>query len=296
MSVQRTKTKKNYLIFFSCAIAAVAIAILVGRITFWVGVHWMRLPISRNWKKRRIMWNKRAPTKNGNAMASKQTSEWEWDNAKRGKKKYAKRKIIETIKNRLNWGCKNGNPQFFLQCHAQTSDDIQKREWWKDTKIFRRPSTVKNAHMENRISVEWKSNEKKIVMEMWWIELCACLLLNKAKIDAVILVANRKCNISKVSYRCTKNGFAYWFRTGNILCNTNKHHTKYNTIYKLCISKWEIAKWEWEGASKWTKKHTNSCSDVNIHHSFVDWWLCHPRCSFIYLLIPLKSLRCSSIH
>lgn len=40
----------------------------------------------------------------------------------------------------------------------------------------------------------------------------------------------------------------------------------------------------------------SSCSDVNIHHSFVDWWLCHPRCSFIYLLIPLKSLRCSSIH
>lgn len=49
-------------------------------------------------------------------------------------------------------------------------------------------------------------------------------------------------------------------------------------------------------AKKRKPTQKSSCSDVNIHHSFVDWWLCHPRCSFIYLLIPLKSLRCSSIH
>lgn len=48
---------------------------------------------------------------------------------------------------------------------------------------------------------------------------------------------------------------------------------------------------------KWRRhEQHSSCSGVDIHHSIVDWWLCHPRCSLYLFAYSIKNCYAASIH
>lgn len=172
------------------------------------------------------MWNKSGSSPNsGNANAIERMLEREKEREKGGKS--TERKIIETIKNRLNWGCENGNPQFFhlhilsvcvLACVYVCLSVIFGMERYK---IF-------GAIRQWKTRMEQQKKCDGNVMD--WI-LCV-FVAKQSQIDAVILVANRKCNISKVSYRYTKNGFAHW---GTGIVHTEQADTHNTTQYDINI-------------------------------------------------------------
>lgn len=131
------------------------------------------------------MWNKSGSSyENGIAVPyyamapahlySRQASEQTGERASGWVKKKYRRKIIETIKNRLKLRLQErpSNPQFFPNGDIPLAKDTDEPYCFG----FARQWKARTERLHQR-----QQQQEKIVMEMWWIELCACLLLNKAK-------------------------------------------------------------------------------------------------------------------
>lgn len=115
----------------------------------------------------------------------------------RERRKSTERKIIETIKNRLNWGCENGNPQFFHLLTLPLSFSSHILYMCLSVIFGMERYKIFGAVRQWKTRMEQQKKCDGNVMD--WI---VCVFVAKqSQIDAVILVANRKCNISKVSYR-----------------------------------------------------------------------------------------------
>lgn len=153
MSVQTTKTKKNYLIFF----------LSFCSLLFWLVVCDV-LPIIRNWKKRRIMWNKSIGI---GSISINNSSKRKWQSMKKKLERVHRRKIIETIKNRLNWGW---NPKFF-RIGNRYKYSIYKRLFLVDSekRVVQRKKIVCDGNVMDWIVCACLLNRSKINSQ-WWIE------------------------------------------------------------------------------------------------------------------------------